>query len=539
MTGRRRQDGDIRSGGGEADAAHDGRAVELDELKQALRASEERYRALVESHAEMLCRFRPDGTILFVNRSYADAMDTTPDALAGRNFWDFVSDTDRPAVQSMLDSLTPDSPEQRIENRIRLASGERWVLWTNRGILFDDEGRLLEAQSAGVDITDRKRMEVALYESDRRKDEFLATLAHELRNPLAPIGNSLEILKHADGDPQLQRRARDAIERQMTHLVRLVDDLLDVSRITRDKLELRRSRVDLCSIVAEAVDSCRAIGDRRIIETTLPDRPLRLEADAVRLAQVFNNLLNNACKYTGDGGTIRIEVKQEGAEAVVSIRDSGIGMPPDKLETIFEMFSQVGAPASTSAGGLGIGLTLVKRLVELHGGSVLAKSDGLGKGSELLVRLPVLAAAHARVPAERPAMSDGCLPRRVLIVDDNIDNADSLAALLKLGGHDTRTAYDGAAGIEQAESFRPDLVLLDLGLPNLSGMDACRHIRSKNWGREMLIAALTGWGQDKDREDSRAAGFDEHLVKPVDLASILRLLASLDQAESRRSRSQA
>jgi PAS domain S-box-containing protein len=517
-----------------AEAAREG-ASSVDELRQALRASEERYRALVESHAEMLCRFRPDGTILFVNRAYAEAWNTTPEALTGRNFWEIVSDTDRPAVRAMLDSLTPESPERRIENRIRSASGERWVLWTNRGILFDEHGRLIEAQSAGIDISDRKQMEVALYESDRRKDEFLATLAHELRNPLAPISNSLEILKHADGDSEVLQRAREAIERQVAHLVRLVDDLLDVSRITRDKLELRKSYIDLCSVVTEAVENCRstAEGEKRTIEASLPDEPLWLDADAVRLAQVLNNLLNNACKYTAAGGSIGIEVKQAGTEAVIAVRDSGIGMPPDKLDTVFDMFSQVKAPTSASTGGLGIGLTLVKRLVELHGGSVSAQSAGLGKGSEFVVRLPIPAEGTERAEGELAAAGGCSLPRRVLIVDDNVDNADSLATLLKLGGHETHTAYDGAAGVELAERFRPDVVLLDLGLPNLSGMEACRRIRGKPWGKEMLIAALTGWGQDKDRQDSLAAGFDEHLVKPVALATITRLLASLDQEQER------
>src|SRR5690606_14990782 len=251
-------------------------------------------------------------------------------------------------------------------------------LWTNRGLVFDENGRLLEAQSAGIDITRRKQMEEALQESDRRKDEFLATLAHELRSPLAPIGNAVEILRQAGDDPALRDQAREAIERQLTHLVRLVDDLLDVSRITKDRLELRKSRVDLSSAIDHALETCcpHLERDRQTIEVTLPDPPIYLEADPVRLAQIFNNLLNNACKYTAPEGTIRLTAERQDGEAVVTIRDRGIGIPHEKLHAIFDMFTQVQDPNPQAIGGLGIGLTLVKRLVELHGGSVCARSDG-------------------------------------------------------------------------------------------------------------------------------------------------------------------
>ena len=504
-----------------------GRDTDAPDWRRALKASEERYRALVESHAEMLCRFRPDGTILFVNRAYAEIIDTTAEELMGRSFWTFVSEQDRDSVKSMLDSLTPEHPERRIENRLQTAKGERWILWTNRAIRFDDDGTLLEAQSAGIDITRRKQMEVALHESDRRKDEFLATLAHELRNPLAPIQNSLEILKAAEERPHLLQQARGAIERQMAQLIRLVDDLLDVSRITRDKLELRKTRTDLGSVLEQALENCRLMARERSQELVFspPAAIVWLDADPVRLTQVFNNLIHNACRYTPEGGRIALAVEKLDGEAVVTIRDNGVGIPADKLESIFEMFAQVQEAGSGSGGGLGIGLTLVKRLVELHGGSVVARSPGIGKGSEMIVRLPV-SAAPAALCAQEPGADGVAGRRRVLVVDDNVDNAESLAMLLELGGHETRTVHDGLAAVQAAGDFRPDVVLLDLGLPVLNGLEVCRRIRREPWGRGILIAALTGWGQERDRRDSEAAGFDVHLVKPVDLATLTRLLAA-------------
>lgn len=497
------------------------------QAEEALRASEERYRVLVESQSEMLCRFRPDGQILFVNGAYARACGTTAEALTNGNFWSFVPETERPAVQAMLDRLTPESPEVRIENRFQTVDGERWVLWTNRGLLFDADGTLLEAQSAGIDITQRKQMEQALQESDRRKDEFLATLAHELRNPLAPIGNALEVLKRAGDDPQILTQAREAIERQLSHLVRLVDDLLDVSRITRDRLELRKSRVDLNTAIRHALETCRPLADReqQAIEVELLREPVWLDADPVRLAQIFNNLLNNACKYAGKGGSVRLTVELQGDEVFVAVRDSGIGIAPDKLDVIFDMFSQVQGSSGQGPSGLGIGLTLVKRLVELHGGSISACSDGPGHGSEFGVRLPLLAPLrHDERSSE--SQEDTVLPsRRILVVDDNRDSADSLALLLSLQGHETKAVYDGLSAVQAAEHFAPHVVLLDRGLPVLNGIEACHRIRAQSWGRSIVIIALTGWGQDEDRRQSREAGFDEHLVKPVSNKTLLRLLA--------------
>ena len=500
---------------------------ELERAEAALRASEERYRALVESHSEMMCRFRPDGTILFANTAYAQSRGTTAEALQNANFWQFVPEGDRPAVRAMLDSLTPESPESRVENRFETKDGERWVLWTNRAIRFAPDGRLVEAQSTGIDITDRKRMEQALKESDRRKDEFLATLAHELRNPLAPISNSLQILERSGDDPGQRKRAQAAIERQLHHLVRLVDDLLDISRITRDKLELRRDRIELAPVVQEALESCCPASERERHEFVcrLPDEAVFLDADPVRLAQILNNLLNNACKYTPAGGRVEVAVEHHDGEVAISIRDNGIGMPADKLETVFEIFAQFHGCNEHTTGGLGIGLTLVKRLVELHGGSIEAHSEGPGRGSEFVVRLPTAPVTPAAKKAARRGKSAAGAPRRILVVDDNRDSADSLGLLLELQGHETRVAYDGLAAVEEAERFVPEVLLLDLGLPKLSGVEVCRRIRAAAWGRAMTIVALTGWGQEKDRRRSKDAGFDEHIVKPVEAQVLSRLLA--------------
>lgn len=505
----------------------DDEKTELERTRAALRASEARYRALVDGHAEMLCRFRPEGTILAANSAYARTRGATAEELVGANFWDFVPQADRPSVQAMLDSLTPEAPESRIENRFETTEGERWLLWTNSAIAFGSDGRLLEAQSTGVDITDRKRMEQALKEQDRRKDEFLATLAHELRNPLAPISNSLHILERSGDDPQQRRQAQAAIRRQLSYLVRLVDDLLDVSRITRDKLELRRGRVELGPIIRQALESCCPVGEPELREfiVMLPEEPVLLDADPVRLVQVLNNLLHNACKYTPAGGRIEVAVEQGDCEVAISVRDSGIGMPPDQLGTVFEIFAQCHGSEERATGGLGIGLTLVKRLVELHGGQVEARSEGRGKGSEFIVRLP--AAADREAVSELRQSEDPAVPvaRRILVVDDNRDSADSLGMLLQLQGHETRVAYDGLAAVEEAERFAPEIVLLDLGLPKLNGIDACRRMREQPWGREMTIVALTGWGQEKDRHRSKEAGFDEHIVKPVEAGVLSRLLS--------------
>ncbi|HEX3601313.1 MAG TPA: ATP-binding protein [Lacipirellulaceae bacterium] len=358
----------------------------------------------------------------------------------------------------------------------------------------------------------------AAKEANRRKDEFLATLAHELRNPLAPIGNALEIVKHADNNPALLQQARDTMERQFAQMVRLVDDLLDIGRITRDKLELRLQRLELASVIHQAVEISRspAIAGRHKLNVSLPESPIWAHGDPVRLAQVFSNLLNNACKFTEPGGKITIAVERQGNEVVVTVADTGIGIAPEKLQSIFEMFSQVDQSLERTRSGLGIGLTLVKRLVELHGGRVEALSDGLGRGSKFVVTLPTLADEPAPPPPTKTPQLTTEDRKRILVTDDNRDAANTVAMLLRLTGHEVETVYDGPSAVQKAEVYQPDIMLLDIGLPGMNGYEVCRSIRRQPWGKTIRMVALTGWGQDQDRRTAREAGFDDHLVKPVD-----------------------
>jgi PAS domain S-box-containing protein len=384
----------------------------------------------------------------------------------------------------------------------------------------------------GIDITDRKRAEEALREADRRKDEFLATLAHELRNPLAPVRNALEMMKQVQDDPALIANARDMMQRQVSHMARLIDDLMDINRITRGKLVLREQRVDICEIVRDAAEICRSIyGEKRHeVRIDLPPPPLYVRGDPVRLEQIVGNLLNNACKYTADGGIVSAGAQREGSDVVIRVKDNGIGIKADMLARVFEMFTQAHGSDEQSAGGLGIGLSLVRGLVELHGGSVSAHSDGEGRGCEFTVRLSALleqpTPVRPTVPVGNSSVASG-KGRRLLVVDDNKDAAKSLAMLLKFRGYQTQTANDGEAAVSSAQSFQPDIILLDIGLPKLNGYDACRAIRAQSGDKQPLIVALTGWGQEEDRRKSAEAGFDAHLVKPIDYESLVKVLEEL------------
>lgn len=380
---------------------------------------------------------------------------------------------------------------------------------------------------AGItrDVTERKEMEQELRDQDRKKDDFIALLAHELRNPLAPIRNSLNVMRLAGADHEVLREPREIMERQITHMVRLIDDLLDVSRINRNKMDLRLKRVTLAGAVNSALETARPLidaGGHELI-VSIPDRPIYLEADLTRLAQVFSNLLTNSAKYTRYGGKIWLTAERRGEEIAVSVRDNGIGIPAAAMENIFNMFSQVDRSVERTTGGLGIGLALVKGLVEMHGGTVAGASGGEGQGSTFTVILPIVASAGAPV-STRKHNGQTDARRRILIVDDSRDGAHSLARMLSLMGNDVRTANDGLEGIELAGEFRPEVVLMDVGMPVLNGLDATRRIREQSWGREMTIIALTGWGQEGDKERSREAGCDGHLVKPVDLDDLLVLL---------------
>jgi PAS domain S-box-containing protein len=376
-------------------------------------------------------------------------------------------------------------------------------------------------------ITERKLAEEALQAADRHKGEFIAVLSHELRNPLAPIRNAVQILRRSGGTGEAAVSATDIIERQVGHLLRLVDDLLDINRISRGKFELKKERVELASVVRHAVEAARPLAASAGHELTvdLPPEPIYLDADPARIAQALGNLLTNAFKYTERGGRVWVAVKRDGGHAILRVRDTGVGLAVDQLTHIFEMFMQVDATLERSRGGLGIGLSLVKRLIEMHGGSVEAHSDGPGRGSEFTIRLPVVATPPRSVTCgSSNASAPSVARRRILVVDDNRDAADTLVMLLKLGGHEVHTAHDGLEAVEAAEKVRPHVILLDLGLPKLDGYEACRRIRQQ-LGSDLVLIALTGLGQEDHRLRSREAGFDAHMVKPVDYALLAKLLA--------------
>jgi signal transduction histidine kinase/ActR/RegA family two-component response regulator len=381
-------------------------------------------------------------------------------------------------------------------------------------------------------LGESNRVAASLREADRRKDEFLAILAHELRNPLAPLRNALEAMRRLPHDHDAASWARSLMERQLAQMVRLIDDLLDLSRVSRGRVTLKHEDVELAALIQGALEICaptiQAAG--HALSVSLPEKAVTVRCDPTRLVQVLSNLLSNAAKYTPSGaGRIEVSARRSHAGIEISVRDNGIGIPEDMLQKVFEMFTQVDRSLERAQGGLGIGLTLVKRLVEMHGGSIHARSAGPGKGSEFVVRLPERAASAVRAapePEPAAAAADAAPARRILVADDNRDAADSLAVMLRVGGHEVRTAYDGEEALDLAEAFRPGLALLDIGMPRLNGYETARRLREKPYGRDIVLVALTGWGQPEDKQRSKHAGFDHHLVKPVDPSILDRLLAS-------------
>jgi PAS domain S-box-containing protein len=385
------------------------------------------------------------------------------------------------------------------------------------------------------DVTERRRAEAQLQRqheelaaATRQKDQFLAVLAHELRNPLAPLRNALQIVKLRDDSPQAVSQVRELMERQLSHLVRLVDDLLDVNRITRGKIELRSQRVSLAAVVQSAVEASGPLieAGKHQLTITMAQKALYVVGDSARLAQVVSNLLNNAAKYTPAEGHIWLTAEQQDGEAVIRVKDTGIGIPAEMLAPVFEMFMQVECTSERSQGGLGIGLMLVKRLVEMHGGTVQACSEGPGRGSEFTVRLPLIAIEKRRAEGGIRPVSEGP-SRRILVVDDNVDSAESLAVILRLSGHEVRTAHDGPSAINLAATFMPDVALLDIGMPGLNGHDTGRRVRELQGLEKIVLIAVTGFGQGEDRQRTAEAGFHTHLVKPVDPAALQEVLASL------------
>jgi PAS domain S-box-containing protein len=512
----------------------------LHDERELLRQSEERFRGLMEQAPFSVQVFAPDGRTIRVNRAWEELWGVTLNQIPDYNILEDVQLEAKGILPYIKRAFGGEpvaipaiqyDPNETIPNRTRHHDPLRWVAAVAYP-LKDSAARVREVVLVHDDITTRRRAEDELREADRRKDEFLATLAHELRNPLAPIRNSLQILKMPRLDAVTLERSREMMERQVQHLVRLVDDLLDVSRVMRGKVELKRERVELATVVARAVETAQPLMEAQGHElaVTMPPESLPLEADPVRLAQVVGNLLTNAAKYTEANGRIRLTALREGNEAVLRVRDGGIGIAPNMLPRIFELFVQVDHATARSQGGLGIGLTLVKNLVEMHNGTVEAKSEGLGKGTEFVVRLPLSARGREEPEGQEFAENRPVAPppgHRLLVVDDNEDAADSLAMLLRLEGHEVRLTYDGPAALEMAKGYRPDMVFLDIGMPGMDGYEVARRLRQQAGLENVRLAALTGWGQQEDRRRSAEAGFDHHLVKPVEPKDLQGLLAQL------------
>jgi len=529
--------------------------TESTRTERELRKSEERYRAFIEQSSEGIWRCELDEPVPVdlpeeeqVERFFRHAMLAECNQVMARMYG---LDSEAEILGARLGQLLPsaDVHNQRylrsfVQSGYRLtgaeshevdAEGNPKVFLNNLTGVVED-GRLVRVWGTQLDVTEQKRLEEELRRraeelvgADRRKDQFLAMLAHELRNPLAPIRNAVELMRQVETvDPTFQP-AREMVERQVKHLARLVDDLLDVSRINQGSIRLRKEVVSLDTILQRAVEGTRPLIESRGHELSvqLPPQSVRLEADPTRLEQVISNLLNNAAKYTMPGGRIWVAASREGDEAVIRVRDSGIGVPADVLERVFEPFVQSDGSLARSDGGLGVGLTLVRSLVEMHEGRVTASSPGLGQGSEFVIRLPVRVPADAALPAPEPAAAIGTRPLRVLVVEDNIDAAESLATLLRLWNHDVHVVHDGRTAIEEARLQQPEVVLLDIGLPGLDGYQVARRLRDELGLDHTLLVAMTGYGQPEDRRRSQEAGIHHHFVKPVEPAVLRSLLSGV------------
>jgi PAS domain S-box-containing protein len=451
-----------------------------------------------------------------------------------------VHEEDGPAAQAEVERSIAQGGQYEIEYRLVRPEGNLVWVSSKGKAQYRADGSASGIFGVVQDITDRKRLERdlrqradELAEVDRRKDEFIALLAHELRNPLVPLRAGLHVLRLGGPDADALEKARSMMDRQLSHMVRLIDDLLDVSRISSNRLHLQKSHVSLSDIVNHALEgvgsSIQAAGHQ--LDVSIPERTVVFDADLIRLAQVLGNLLSNSVKYTPKGGRIWLKAEVRGGEAVLSVKDTGIGVPHEALPRLFEMFSQVDRSVERVTGGLGIGLALVKGLVETHGGTVSAESPGPGLGSTFTVRLPILGTDAALLHTEAAAPSDVAVPvmlrRKVVVADDSVDGAEAMAELLEAMGNEAHVTHDGLSVVELVERVRPELVLMDVGMPRQNGLDATRQIRQQPWGRQVTIIALTGWGQEADRQRSRAAGCDGHLVKPIDFQQLEKLLNEL------------
>ena len=495
------------------------------ERSEALRESEQRFRTMADQTPVMMWVTSPAGVVEFVNKEYCTFFGVTPDE-ALRNSWRMpLHDDDSAYLRTLFEALRTRRPFQG-DARMRRSDGEwRWMM-SQGAPRTSPAGEFLGMIVTSQDVSDQRQAATIQQQIARAKDEFIAVLAHELRSPLAPIRTSVGIIR-AHATHPLVVRCGDIIDRQTAHMARLLDDLLDTSRLSRNTLTLQRARLRLGDVLQSAVEIASPLIDQQRLELVADglDEPVWLDADHARLTQVFGNLLNNAAKYSKPGGKVDLLVRPATGWVTVSVRDAGIGIAPDMLDRVFEPFMQATMARDHAPGGVGIGLSLAHRLVEMHGGSIEAVSAGPGFGSEFVVRLPVCpddAVFHER-PAE-PAASNAPLPRRVLVADDNVDSADMEAALLTAVGCEVRTVYDGESTLREAERFRPDVILLDIGMPDIDGHEVCARIRSQSWGGSIVLIAVSGWGQESDRRRSARAGFNMHLVKPVDPDALLRIV---------------
>jgi PAS domain S-box-containing protein len=509
---------------------------ELDNYAQALGESESRFKALFSNVAVGMAELAADGSLTLVNDALCQLVGAPRQQLVGRTLPSLACTADRDRLgQSLRRLFAGRIDSETLELQLERAGAG--AICAKIALSLSRAAGLAGAHAVAVveDITERKHAEEDLREADRRKDEFLATLAHELRNPLAPIRNSLHIFRMAGIQDPAVARVTGMMERQVVHMVRMVDDLLEVSRISRGKIELRREHVSLAGVLRAAVDTSLPLFEaaRHRLAVAMPDESLMLDADPVRLAQVFANLLNNAAKYTPPGGEIDVNVRQEPGMAVVCVRDNGEGIPEAMLGRIFNMFTQVNT-GHRAQGGLGIGLTLARTLVHLHGGDIEAHSEGAGRGCEFLVRLPLAAAAASEASDAVTRPDDmGAGLARVLVVDDNHDAADTLGMLLRVLGAQVEVVHDGPAALASLRTFRPTVVLLDLGMPGMSGIEVARRVRGDPQFASTRLVALTGWGQREDRRRTTEAGFDHHLVKPADMDALQSILALPDAGDAR------
>jgi PAS domain S-box-containing protein len=505
------------------------------EAESALRDSEQRLQLIINGSgvATWDSDLRTGKTYWNARAFELFGFEPTPDGSVTLEMWrSHTHPDDMEAVRRALERAHREHTNFAAEHRIVRAPDD--VLWVKAfgRYDYDERGKAVRFAGLNLDITELKRAQEDLREADQRKDEFLAVLAHELRNPLAPLRDSLRLFERAAiVDPKLGT-ARQIMQRQIAQMVRLIDDLLDISRITRNKLELRKETTRVADALESALETCRpaitAAGHR--LNVHMPSEALHAYADPIRLAQIFSNLLSNAVKYTQAGGEIMVTVAREQQQAVISISDSGVGIEPHNLSRIFEMFTQVRAEPERRLGGLGIGLALASQLVRLHGGTIVATSRGRGAGSTFAVRLPIVDPPQVLAPQPGARESSGAADRRrVLVTDDNEDAATALALLLTHMGNDVQIAHDGQEALDVAAEFRPDLILMDVGMPRLDGLEATRRLRTTEWGRRATIVALTGWGQETDRRRSHEAGADAHLVKPVDPEALEKVLAALPE----------